>query len=150
MKLWILGLGSLLTMMDPTGEHLQPGRGAQPDAPIKITINPEERISVDFGYAPPQVEACGRVIDLQVRIVNQGFATARLKAQFVGDAPAGAALDFASEPLKGVPEELRHLRIVLPRSWTGDLTISFAIRGGIPDFGNQKQIHFLVSCRRMQ
>src|ERR1700722_19552268 len=50
------------------------------DAPIKITINPEARVSVTrSGELPPPV-ACGSAIELPVAIVNQAFLTAPLEA----------------------------------------------------------------------
>lgn len=85
-------------------------------------------------------------MDLPVRIVNQGFVTARLEAQLVGDAPAGVCLYFQPEPLKGVPEELRHLHVVLTQPGPTDVTISFNANKVIPDLGGRDRVHFLISC----
>jgi hypothetical protein len=117
------------------------------DLPIKITINPEERVSVVLAGALPKPAACGTAVDLPIRIVNQGFATVTLEARFVGDAPTGVALDFHPKPLKGVPEELRSLRITLSQPGPTDLTIAFKARHVIPDLGGRDRIHFLMNCK---
>jgi hypothetical protein len=123
--------------MAATSEH---------DPPIKITINPEERVSVVLAGALPQPAPCGSVIDLPVKIVNQGFVTARLEAQLIGETPAGVYLDFHSEPLKGVPEESRQLHIMLTKPGLTDLTVSFKAHDVIPDLGGRDRVHFLISC----
>jgi hypothetical protein len=116
------------------------------EPPIKITINPDSRVSVTLGGALPQVP-CGTAADLVVAIVNQGFVTTRLEAQLVGDAPAGVSLDFHPEPLTGVPEEMRKLNITLTHPGSTDLTIAFKAHNGIPDLGGRDRVHFLMSCR---
>jgi hypothetical protein len=123
--------------METTSDH---------DPPIKITINPEERVSVVLAGALPQAAPCRSAIDLPVRIVNQGFVTARLEARLVGDAPDGVSVDFQPESLNGAPEELRHLRIVLTQPGPTDLTISFKAHDVIPDLGGRDRVHFLLTC----
>src|SRR5271154_3714145 len=71
-----------------------PDRGAleaalPSDAPINVTINPEGRVSVTLGHALPSPTPCRTPVEFGVRIVNQGFVTARLEAQLVGNPPAG-------------------------------------------------------------
>jgi hypothetical protein len=116
------------------------------DPPIKITINPEARVSVTLAGALPLPVPCGTPADLTVRIINQGFVTSRLEAEFVGDVPAGAALEFHPEPLTGVREELRTLRIVLTQPGLTDLTVAFRAHNEIPDLGGRDRIHFLMQC----
>lgn len=116
------------------------------DPPIKITINPEARVSVGLaGTLPPPV-LCGTTTDLPLRIVNQGFVTASVEASLVGDAPAGVTLYFRPEPLRGVPEELRKLHITLTKPGLTDLTIAFRAHNEIPDLGGRDRIHFLMHC----
>lgn len=116
------------------------------DAPIKITINPEARVSVKLAGALPSPAACGTPLDLSVQIVNQGFVTTLLEAQLVGDPLIGATLDFHPEPLKGVPQELRKLRITLTKPGLTDLTIAFKAHNEIPDLGGRDRVHFILCC----
>jgi hypothetical protein len=116
------------------------------DAPIKITINPEARVSVTLAGALPPPAACGMPVDLAVMVVNQGFVTFRLEAKFVGEPPAGAELEFHPEPLRGVPEEFRGLRIILRKPGTTDLTVAFRARNRGGDLGGRDRVHFLMRC----
>ena len=116
------------------------------DPPIKITINPEARVSVTLAGALPPPVACGTAADLRVKIINQGFVTSRLEAELIGKTPAGAKLAFHPEPLKGVPEELRELRITLTKPGPTDLTVSFRTHNNAPDLGGRDRVHFLMSC----
>jgi hypothetical protein len=116
------------------------------DPPIKITINPEARVSVTLSGAVPPPAACGTAVDLPVKIINQGFLTSRLEAEFVGNKPEGTTIDFYPEPLKGVPEELRSLRITLIKPGSFDLTLSFRTHNNAPDLGGRDRIHFLMHC----
>lgn len=116
------------------------------DLPIEITINPEARVSVTLGGALPLPVACGTAADLRVKIINQGFVTSRLEARFIGNTPAGAKLAFDPQPLKGVPEELRELRITLTKRGLTDLTVAFRTHNNAPDLGDRDRVHFLMSC----
>jgi len=116
------------------------------DPPIQITINPEARVSVALAGTLPPPGQCGVAADLMVSIINQGFVTAQLEAEFVGDPPRGVALDFHPRPLKGVTEELRTLHITLAEPGPTDLTIVFRAKNGIPDLGGRDRIHFLIRC----
>jgi hypothetical protein len=120
--------------------------GLPNDPPIKITINSEARISVTLAGPLPPAPPCGTVTDLPVTIVNQGFVTARLEAQLVGDAPAGVTIDFRPEPLKGVPRELRQLQIALTKPGLTDLTIAFRAHNELPDLGGRDRVHVLMRC----
>ena len=125
-------------------------RAQNKDAPqetsIQITINPEARVSVALAGTLPHPVPCGRAADFSVKILNQGFITSRLEAEFVGDTPAGVNLDFQPEPLKGVREEFRHLRITLTRPDPTDLTIAFKAHNEVPDLGGRDRIHFVMHC----
>jgi hypothetical protein len=120
---------------------------ASSDAPIKITINPEARVSVVMAGPLPQPAACGSAVDLPVIIINQGFVTAQLEAELVGNAPAGVTVDFHPERLKGVPEEVRKLRVTLTKRGPTDVTIAFRAHNEIPDLGGRDRVHFLIHCR---
>jgi cell division septation protein DedD len=63
-----------------TQDHraMEMGVGSPNDAPIKITINPEARVSVALAGQLPPPTPCGIASDLPVKVVNQGFVTAQL------------------------------------------------------------------------
>jgi hypothetical protein len=128
------------------GEHVHDDAASSNDPPIKISINPEARVSVALGGALPSPAPCGKEANLSVKIVNQGFVTARLEAELV-EVPAGVMLDLDSRPLTGVPEEFRTLRITLTRPGPTDLTIAFKAYNGTPDLGGRDRVHFLMRCR---
>jgi hypothetical protein len=128
------------------GHHMMMDAARPTDPPIAITINPEARVSVALAGALPPPSPCGKPTELRVAITNQGFVTSQLEAAFVGDAPAGATLDFHPAPLKGAPHELRSLRITLAHPGATDLTIAFHARHEAPDLGERDRVHFLMRC----
>jgi len=129
-----------------TPDQMETKASSVDEPPIKITINPEARVSVTLVRALPQPVPCGAVIDLPVKIVNQGFVTSRLEADFVGDVPEGVSLDFHAAPLKGVREEVRNLRITLTKPDPTDFTIAFKAHNGTSDLGGRDRIHLLMRC----
>jgi hypothetical protein len=116
------------------------------DPPIKITINPETRVSVTLSGALPPPAPCGTAADLLVRVVNQGFITGQLEAELTGDMPDGVTLGFQPAPLKGVAEELRKLHITLMNPGPTDLSLVFRAKNEIPDLGGRDRVHFLMDC----
>jgi hypothetical protein len=130
------------------GMHNHPGMGAASpdDPPIKITINPEARVSVMMAGALPSPVPCGTAADLPVKIVNQAFLTSQLEAEVVGNMSPAVTLDFHPAPLKGVPEELRMLHLTLTKPGVIDLTLAFKAHNEIPDLGGRDRVHFLVHC----
>jgi hypothetical protein len=116
------------------------------DAPIKITINPEVRVSVSRGGDLPPPAACGRPIDLPVQIANQGFLTAPLEARLVEPAPEGLHVEFSADRLMGTREEQRMLRVTLKRPGPIDITIAFRAKNDISDLGGRDRIHLLLRC----
>jgi hypothetical protein len=97
-----------------------------------------------WGALPPPVP-CGKPAVLSVEVVNHGFVTSTLEAEFVGNSE-GAVLDFHPRPLKGVPDELRNLRITLTKPGPIALTVAFKAHNEIPDLGGRDRIHFLMRC----
>lgn len=117
-------------------------------APIRITINPEARVSVVMSGAIPPAVQCGTALDIAVDVVNQGFVTAPLEATLVGNAPAGVTVSLDPAPLKGAPSEMRMLRVTLTQPGQTDLAVAFRARNEIPDIGGRDRVHFLVECRK--
>jgi len=135
---------------EPEHDHhqMEMPKSSPHDPPIKITINPEARVSVTLAGALPPPARCGAPVDLPVEIVNKSFVTSRLEAELVGQvATPGVTLDFRPAPLKGVPAEQRKLRITLTRPGPTDLTIAFRSHHGAPDLGGRDRVHFLMSCK---
>ena len=132
--------------------HNPPGMGAvsPDDPPIKITINPEARVSVVLAGALPSPAPCGKAADWPVKIVNQGFVTSQLEAEIVGDVPPGVTFDFHPAPLKGVPEELRVLHLTLTKPGVIDVTLAFRAQNEIPDLGGRDRVHFLLRCLQVK
>ena len=113
---------------------------------IRVMINPEARVSVSAAEDFAPTARPGIPLVLPVKIVNQGFVTAALEAEIVGGAPPGVVLEFRPEPLKGLPTEVRTLRITAKYAGTVDLTVAFRARNEIPDLGDRDRIHFLLHC----
>jgi hypothetical protein len=125
-------------------DHDAAGTAVPGDAHIRVTINPEGRVSVTLGASLPAPAPYGTPVEFCIEIVNQGFATGRLEAQLVGLPPAAATLDFHPEPLKGVPRETRTMRITLTGTAPTDLTIAFRLHNEFPDLGGRDRIHLLM------
>src|SRR5262249_32956628 len=102
--------GAVLIAMSVTAAaQTEPGR-----VPLLLTVNPESRISVELSAdALPAPAACGTPIELPVKIVNQGLVTFVLQAHLVDDVPEGVTVEFPSDPLLGIPEEARVVRVML-------------------------------------
>ena len=139
-------LGALFIAL-PACTFVKAENKSNPQEPaIQITINPEARVSVALTGTLPRPVPCGTAADFSVKILNQGFITSRLEAEFVGDTPAGVTLDFHPASLKGVREEFRHLRITLTRPDPTDLTIMFKAHNEVPDLGGRDRVHFVMRC----
>jgi hypothetical protein len=117
---------------------------------IRITINPEARVSVTSADSLPASVPCGFAAEIPVRIVNQGFLTSRLEAKLVGAVPSGVTIEFHPEPLQGVPDEVRKLRIMLEKPGLTDVTVSFKLSNGTSDLGGRDRVHFLMRCLQGQ
>lgn len=140
-----LQLALIIPAMTGLGQHVHPAP-APSDPPIIVSINPEARVSVTLGGELPPPAPCGQPAVLMVKVLNQGYVTSRLEAELVGNTPAGTTLDFHPAPLKGLPEELRELRIILRQPGLNDLTITFRPHNDVGDIGGRDRIHFLMRC----
>lgn len=118
------------------------------DAPIKVLINPEARVSVSRNdRVPLPTAACGQVMSVPVTIVNQAFLTAPLEVRLVEPRPRGVALAFSPQPLLGVATEHRVLQLTLTDPELVDITVAFGTKNNIPDLGGRDRVHFLLQCR---
>jgi hypothetical protein len=133
----------LLLAASAPGAEVAPAAPAA-DPPIKVTVNPEGRVSVTLLGALPPPAAYGTPVEFGVRIVNQGFLTGVLEARLAGDPPAAAVLEFDPSALRGVPVERRILRITLTGRALTDLTIAFRLRHEAPDLGGRDRVHLLM------
>ena len=116
------------------------------ELPIKITINPEARVSATLSGVLPSSPLCWAPVVVRVKVVNQGFLTARLEVELVGSPTPGVQLNFDPEPLKGVPEEVRNLMITIAAPGPTDLTLAFKAHNVGGDLGGRNRIHFLWHC----
>lgn len=148
MRKVIAGLLTMLSVASAVahqGHHHADTVSRENEAPIKITINPEVRVSVErVGPLPPPVQ-CGEAMALPVSIVNQGFLTAPLQVSLVELSPDNVRLDFSGESLKGLPEQ-RTLYVILTEPGPTDITVAFRAKGDVGDLGGRDRIHLLVSC----
>ena len=144
MLLAALLLAPAAALAQEHAQHHAPA--ASTDAPLMITINPEQRVSVALGGALPPPARCGTPVHLPVKIENQAFVTFRLEAALVEEVPAGASVMFDAAPLKGVRNELRGMHVMLTRPGLTDLTIAFRARNEAPDLGGRDRVHFLMRC----
>jgi len=120
---------------------------AATEAMIVVTVNPEARVSAELaGVWPPRI-ACGKPVELPLKILNQAFLTSRLEVRLVGQSPAGVALELDRTPLSGAPEEMRTLRITVPTAKTVDVTVAFRAPAEIPDLGGRDRVHFVLRCQ---
>jgi len=144
---WVIPTLTCAEESGHTHDHHKMEAVSPTDPPIKITINPEARVSAVMAGALPAAAPCGTPTELPVKIVNQGFVTAQLEAEIVGEAPAGVSLTFHPELLKGTPEEIRKLHITLTKPGPTDITVAFKARNEIPDLGGRNRVHFLLQCK---
>jgi hypothetical protein len=131
-------------------DHQTMEASAPGEAPIKITINPEARVSVSRAGELPPVVTCGHIMELQIQVVNQGFVTAPLEAHLVDSALKDVDLEFPAERLKGIREEHRVLRLRLKKPGPLDVTVAFRVKNDIPDLGGRDRVHFLISCQELR
>jgi hypothetical protein len=116
------------------------------DAHIVVTINPEARVSAALGAPLPSPDACGSIMELKVKVINNGFVTAPLRAAILGDGVRQVALHMDSTKLAGIIEESRALLLIPLRPDAIDVTIEFGIDNNIGDHGGRDRIHLLLQC----
>jgi hypothetical protein len=120
--------------------------GAPSETLITITINPEARVSASRSGEPQKAIPCEHPMELPVKIINHGFVTASLEVSFVDSIPHGISLVFSAEPLKGIKEEHRSLRVTMKEPGIADVTIAFRAKNDISDLGGRDRIHLLLRC----
>jgi hypothetical protein len=120
--------------------------GKPSNAPIKITINPEARVSVSRGGDLPLPSKCGAPIDLPVDVVNFGSITAPLEATLIYPSTDEVRIQFTAERLTGTLEERRFLRVTLLVHSMLDVTIAFRAKSDAHDLGGRDRIHLILHC----
>ena len=146
--LLLLALGSAAAIAQDHEHHheaLPPG-----DAQIVITINPEARVSAALAAPLPAPGACGSATELKIKVINQGFITAPLRASIVGDSASQVSLHMDSAKLSGQAEDNRTLHLIPLGLDPVDVTIAFSIDKNIGDLGGRDRVHFIVSCEKAQ
>jgi hypothetical protein len=121
-------------------------QGHKKSAIIKITINPEGRVNAVLVGDTPSHLPCDVPVDLPVKIFNQGFITAPLNAELVDPPSSNSKVGFQSEPLKGAPEELRMLTLILRTPEDEDFTIAFRAERPDLDQSDNNRVHFVIRC----
>jgi hypothetical protein len=135
-----------IALTEAQHDHHASEASSSNETPIKITINPEARVSVSRRDDLPPVSVYENVMELPVTIINEGFVTASLEARLVGSVPRGTSVDFPSEPLKGIREERRFLRVTLVSNEAVDVTIAFRIKNDISAISDRDRVHLLLRC----
>jgi diadenosine tetraphosphatase ApaH/serine/threonine PP2A family protein phosphatase len=128
---------------DHSHHHSAPPPG---NAQLVVTINPEARVSVVLGAPLPPPPPCGTATELKVEVINNGFVTAPLKAEIVGDDTRFVALHMDSAKLSGTPQDSRVLHLTPRGLDLADVTIAFSIENNIGDLGGRDRVHLLVRC----
>lgn len=117
------------------------------NADIVVTINPEIRVSAVLAApVPALLRKCGNSAEFKVRVVNQGFTTARLRAAVVGEGKDRVTLHMDATKLSGKPEDLRLLHLTPFSAGATDVTIAFTIDNNFGDPGGGDQVHLLLRC----
>jgi hypothetical protein len=130
-------------------DHVAMDASILSESVLRVTINPEARVSVVRVGVLPHPVGCGQEAELRVEIVNQGSVTSTLEATLVGDVPTGTTLSFPTVPLTGAPEESRALRISMTTPDLADLTVAFRSRNEPADLSGRDRAHLLLRCSPM-
>jgi hypothetical protein len=143
----ILLLCALVSIAARAEDHTHHGATSAPsDAQIVVTINPEARVSAVLGAPLPAPAACGSATALNVRVINQGFVTAALRASIIGDGVSSVALQMESGKLSGESNDSRTLHLITLGPDPVDVTVAFRIDKNIGDLGGRDRIHLLLRC----
>lgn len=142
--LLLLALGSATAMAENHAHHheaLPPGK-----AQIVLTINPEARVSAVMAAPLQAPGACGSPTELKIKVINQGFITAPLRASIVGDDTSRVSLHMDGAKLSGKTDDFRTLHLIPLGPDPVDVTIAFSIDKNIGDLGGRDRVHFVVRC----
>jgi hypothetical protein len=116
------------------------------DAQIVITINPEARVSAAVNAPLPKPPACGSVIELEIKIINQGFVTAPVRASIIGSGSRLVELHMDAAKLSGNREDTRKLHLIPFGEDVADITVAFSIDNNVGDLGGRDRVSLLVRC----
>lgn len=143
----VIALSLALTIDVQHDDHGGHGSDSPPaQGHIVVTINPEARVSAVLGKPLPPAPLCGSGMDLDVQVLNNGFVTAPLRAEALGDERLKVALQIDKDKLSGEPEDLRTLHLLPMRPDPVDVTIAFSIDDTIGDLVGRDRVHLLLRC----
>lgn len=126
--------------------HLQTHATQLGDVQVLVTINPEARVSAAVAAPMPPPKKCGEVTEIVVRVINDGFVTAPLRAAIVGGARSRVALHMDIAKLSGAAEDVRQLHLIPLQQEVTDVTVAFSIEDNLGDLGGRDRVHLLVQC----
>jgi hypothetical protein len=143
----LLFLLALWITAAPAEDHAHDHSSLSPeDAQVVVTINPEARVSAVIAAPLSTPAPCGSATRLEIKVINQGFVTAPLRAAIVGDGARHVALRMDNTKLSGGPEDSRTLQLIPRGPDPVDVTIAFSVDDDIGDLGGRDRVHFLVRC----
>ncbi len=135
---------AVLAEAEPHGDHHR-GHGPGP-APsvLRVTINPEARVSAERGTEPAPEPPCGAPTPISIEIDNQSGGRAPLVA-------TALTPDFEvvaqPAPLTGRRSERRTVALRLLGAPPVDVALGFDVGPGTSDLAWRSETHLLLSCR---
>lgn len=124
-------------------DHAAHGMPVPSAAALRVTINPEARVSVAIG-SPLPVQPCGGPIEIAIEVYNN----ARIAPKLVATA-LSTDFEIVAQPapaLTGATRERRRLTIALRRSPPVDVELAFDVGPVTQDLGGRSATHLLIRC----
>jgi hypothetical protein len=120
----------------------------QKKAVIEVTINPEARVSIGRTQVPLTMPQCEKSAVWLIRIVNQGFVSARLNFRILAAPPANLViLEPVTPRLTGAAVEYRALHFRVNETRQMDITLGVDAGPATSDIGERARLPVLLQCR---
>jgi hypothetical protein len=124
-------------------------------AQIKVTINPEGRVTAYRTMVQIPEIHCGTASNWLVRISNSGYVTAPLSVR-VKNGPlnpamvpdAAAAFSLPNTKLTGARVEYQVMHLAFDQPTQVDATLVFAVGPATSDLGSRAEVPVLIKCVR--
>ena len=110
---------------------------------LRVTINPEARVSVEAVGPVPTVR-CGGRVSLTLEVINESLGTQSLQVQVLSDGARVASPPLA--PLTGAERESREIVLLLESAHPVDITLEFDAGPGTDDLGGRSRTHLYAAC----